>query len=659
LHPATTAGRVGDDGGTVVDGHNRPPQVDVDNDVTSSATWKVGTVAAPASPDATGPMDPPGPPTLPVSTVLDGRYQLLSVMHARGPVTLWRGDDRILARPVAVRVVQHAGTGARDFAALDRAAEMLLSAAIGSGRLVHPGAASTYDATSTTTDVGRVSYVVSEWVEGRSLQALSAQRPLRPDQAATVMLAVARVLAAAHERGIHHGDLRASDVIVSGHGMVKVVDLGTGSVVAALEKGAHSQAEPWAGADGPGRDAEDVRAMGGLLYAALTGHWPLACGDTVLPPAARTDDGRVYSPRQVRADVPPDLDALTLAALGDDRARRPTITSAAEFAEALEDLAPADGTLDLGRVRFDDEPSLTRTMTAGPSTTGYTVDGFDADPYDPAGSYGPPGSTAYPPGGTGTGGGYRGGYRDDRGRQDDGRFPTDRPRRGRSAPAPGAPGFLSDHPDERGARRSGGPRPRRRLLLVAGLIATIAVVAVAVTSVVLARGTGKKAPAAPSAAPSATAPASTGKPLPTPNVLAFDPPPGQNGENDAEAPKAIDGNPSTVWTTEGYNNTDGRQFGGLKSGVGLRLDFGQPVTVRQITITFGFGPTAFELRAGDAAVNDANAYSVVLPETVATSTTVSVPATTAHRYWVVWLTRLPTVDDGRFKGAVADVSFRS
>ncbi len=194
---------------------------------------------------------------------------------------------------------------------------------------------------------------------------------------------------------------------------------------------------------------------------------------------------------------------------------------------------------------------------------------------------------------------------------------------------------------------------------MAGLIATIAVVAVAVTSVVLARGTGKKAPAAPSAAPSATAPASTGKPLPTPNVLAFDPPPGQNGENDAEAPKAIDGNPSTVWTTEGYNNTDGRQFGGLKSGVGLRLDFGQPVTVRQITITFGFGPTAFELRAGDAAVNDANAYSVVLPETVATSTTVSVPATTAHRYWVVWLTRLPTVDDGRFKGAVADVSFRS
>ncbi|WP_250293093.1 protein kinase family protein [Frankia sp. CiP1_Cm_nod1] len=636
----------------MVDGHNRPPQVDVDNDVTSSATWKAGTVAVPASPDATGPMDPPGPPTLPVSTVLDGRYQLLSVMHARGPVTLWRGDDRILARPVAVRVVQHTGTGARDSAALDRAAEMLLSAAIGSGRLVHPGAASTYDATSTTTEAGRVSYVVSEWVEGRSLQALSAQRPLRPDQAATVLLAVARVLAAAHERGIHHGDLRASDVIVSGHGMVKVVDLGTGSVVAALEKGAHSQAEPWAGSVGA---AEDVRAMGGLLYAALTGHWPLDRGDTGLPPAARTDDGQVRSPRQVRADVPPDLDALTLAALGDDRAHRPAITSAAELAEALEDLAPADGTLDLGRVRFDDEPSLTRTMTTGPSTAGYTVDGSDADHYDVAGSYGPPGSAAYPPGG-----GHRGGYQDGRARQDDGRFPADQPRRDRSAPALGTPGFLGDYPpDERGARRSRGPRPRRRLLLVAGLIATIAVVAVTVTSVALTRDTGRKAPAAPSAAPSRTAPAGTGTPLPAPNVLAFDPPPGQNGENDAEAPKAIDGNPSTVWTTEGYNNTDGRQFGGLKSGVGLRLDFGHPVTISQMTIAFGFGPTAFELRAGDAAVNDASAYSVVLPETLATNTTVSVPEAAAHRYWVVWLTKLPTVDDGRFKGAVTDVSFRS
>ncbi len=630
----------------MVDGHNRPPRVDVDKDVTSSATWNAGAVAAPASSDATGPMAPPGPAALPVSTMLDGRYQLLSVMHARGPVTLWRGDDRILARPVAVRVVQHADTGAQDCAALDRAAEMLLSAAIGSGRLVHPGAASTYDATSTTTEAGRVSYVVSEWVEGNSLQALSAERPLRPDQATTVLLAVARVLAAAHERGIHHGDLRASDVIISGHGMVKVVDLGTGSVVAALEKGAHSQAEPWA--DAADRDFDDVRAMGGLLYAALTGHWPLE-RDSGLPPATKTDDGRLYSPRQVRADVPPDLDALTLAALGDDRAHRPVITSAVDLAEALEELAPADGTLDLGRVRFDNEPPMTRAMTTGTSTAGYNVDAFGSD----ADSYDPPGNTAYPPGDPG--GGYRSGYRGSRDHPDSADFPKDQRRRDHDSPAPGVPGFLSGYPDDRDTRRPRGPARRRRLLILAGLVVIIAVVTV--TSIALTRDTGRKTPAAPAPAPSATT--QVGAALPTPSVMAFDPPPGQDGENDADAPKAIDGDPSTVWTTEGYNNTDGRQFGGYaKSGVGLRLDFGKPVTIREMKIAFGFGPTAFELRAGDTAANDANAYTVVLPETVATSTTVSVPAAAAHQYWVVWLTKLPTVD-GRFKGSVVDVSFRS
>ncbi|SBW29172.1 serine/threonine protein kinase [Candidatus Protofrankia californiensis] len=630
----------------MVDGHNRPPRVDVDKDVTSSATWNASTMAAPASSDPTGPMVPPGPAALPVSTMLDGRYQLLSVMRARGPVTLWRGDDRILARPVAVRVVQHADTGAQDCAALDRAAEMLLSAAIGSGRLVHPGAASTYDATSTTTEAGRVSYVVSEWVEGNSLQALSAERPLRPDQATTVLLAVARVLAAAHERGIHHGDLRASDVIISGHGMVKVVDLGTGSVVAALEKGAHSQAEPWA--DAADRDFDDVRAMGGLLYAALTGHWPLE-RDSGLPPATKTADGRLYSPRQVRADVPPDLDALTLAALGDDRAHRPVITSAVDLAEALEELAPADGTLDLGRVRFDNEPPMTRAMTTGTSTAGYNVDAFGSD----ADSYGPPGNTAYPPGDPG--GGYRSGYRGSRDHPDNADFPKDQRRHDHDSPARGVPGFLSGYPDDRDTRRPRGPARRRRLLILAGLVVIIAVVTV--TSIALTRDTGRKTPAAPAPAPSATT--QVGAALPTPSVMAFDPPPGQDGENDADAPKAIDGDPSTVWTTEGYNNTDGRQFGGYaKSGVGLRLDFGKPVTIREMKITFGFGPTAFELRAGDAAANDANAYTVVLPETVATSTTVSVPAAAAHQYWVVWLTKLPTVD-GRFKGSVVDVSFRS
>ncbi len=643
----------------MVDGHNRPPLADVNEDVTSSATRRADTMAAPGShspsADETGPMPPPGPDTLPVKTMLDGRYQLLSVMYARGPVTLWRGDDRILARPVAVRVVQRFSPDAHDSAAAahDRAAEMLLSAAIASGRLVHPGAASTYDATSTTTGAGPVSYVVSEWVEGTSLQALSAEGPLRPDQAATVMLAVARVLAAAHERGIHHGDLRPSDVIISHHGMVKVVDLGTGSVVAALEKGAHSQVEPWA--DSTNLAADDVRAMGGLLYSALTGRWPLdrECG---LPTAPPTSDGRACSPRQVRAGVPRNLDALTLATLGDDRAHRPPIASAAELAEALEEIAPPEGTLDLGRVRIDDEPPMTRAMASGSPSTEYAATGHPVD----GGRQGPAGQNPDPNGGYPRGGGSRGGsagdaypvssgYPANSGYPNGGleRLPTQQRAASRRRGAKGSP-------YSKGTSWS----PRRILAIVVALVVAVTLVVVAMT--MLNRAPQKKITTAPT--PTASATTAVGVVL-KPTVAAFDPQGSDGDENNSDAPKAIDGNPATSWTTSGYNNTDGRQFGGLpKSGVGLRLDFGQPVIVRDMTITFGGGPTSFELRAGDAAVNDINGYPVVVSEAAApagTATTVSVPATAAHQYWVVWLTKLPTASDGRFKGSIVDVSFHS
>jgi serine/threonine protein kinase len=277
----------------VVDGSNRPQAEDVDNGVTLDV------------PGARGSTTPAGTAVL-AETVLDRRYRLLSILTTRGPVTLWRGDDNVLTRPVAVRIVEHdqlAGTDPADphsgGSDHEQAARRLLAAAINSGRLVHPGAASTYDATTTTTGSRRISYVVSEWVDGRTLRQLTAQGALRPEQAGAVVLAAARVIAAAHERGIHHGDLNPGDVIVSSHGTVKVIDLEIGGVLAELERAGASSAEldqadggdadPEAtrvtGAADPGAGdpaAADLRALGGLLYAGLTGHWPLG-GDRGLP----------------------------------------------------------------------------------------------------------------------------------------------------------------------------------------------------------------------------------------------------------------------------------------------------------------------------------------------------------------------------------------
>ena len=140
------------------------------------------------------------------------------------------------------------------------------------------------------------------------------------------------MIAAAHAVGVTHGDLHPGDVVITSHGLVKVLDL---EMRAAL--GERSAAE---------RETRDVIGLGALLYASLTGRWPLGAGRG-LPAAELDSNGACRSPRQLRAGVPRELDALAMAALGTAATRRPVDTAgrsgpprprptAAEMVDALQ-----------------------------------------------------------------------------------------------------------------------------------------------------------------------------------------------------------------------------------------------------------------------------------------------------------------------------------
>ncbi len=663
----------------MVDGSNRPQAEDVDNDVTPTASA------------ARNPSTPAGTAVL-AETVLDRRYRLLSALTSRGLVTLWRGDDKVLARPVAVRIVEHGPVNPGDNGApaadpnQEQAARRLLAAAINSGRLVHPGAAATYDATTTTAGSRRISYVVSEWVDGKTLRQLAAQGALRPEQAGAVVLAAARVIAAAHERGIHHGDLNPGDVIVSGHGTVKIIDLEIGGVLAELERsGTPGELAGSAGAE-TGEDAEatkvvgdedgtaaDLRALGGLLYAGLTGHWPLD-GDRGLP-TAPTSGGRLRSPRQVTSSVPRDLDAITMATLGDERAGAP-ITTAAELVEELESISPVDAVLDTGLMSLGEAP---------PNTEAMEVDGFASSDYlassdypeqgrytDTAGYPGPApagrddrydtrvdrasgprgGDTGYGRGGFDTRGGYDARSRDDR------RDGQGRDDRGYPAGAGGYPP-ADRYRDAPGRGRGGSGPSLGRVLPWIALV--VVVIVVAVVAVFALRGSGDDDNAKPS-------PAATNQVNPSGNVLkptgidSFDPydrdDPAKT-EKPADVGKAIDGNPATEWTTEGYRSA---RFGSLKTGLGLRLNYGQPITPTSVTVQIGSkAPVSFELRSGASPASTIDGYPVVVPKPDAQGqVTIPMPSDlTPAQYWVVWLTSLPLDDDGQYRGSIAEITFRS
>jgi hypothetical protein len=115
---------------------------------------------------------------------------------------------------------------------------------------------------------------------------------MAPDRAAAVVRSAAEGVAALHGAGVAHGNLNPNSVIVDSDDKVTLTDLRSG------DEFSHRS---------------DIRAVGALLYAALTGRWPaeVPAPAPALPDAMRSD-GRVCSPRQVRAGIPAYLDALAM-----------------------------------------------------------------------------------------------------------------------------------------------------------------------------------------------------------------------------------------------------------------------------------------------------------------------------------------------------------
>jgi eukaryotic-like serine/threonine-protein kinase len=266
--------------------------------------------------DADGPvMTTSGAPT--AGEILAERYQLEEhVNDDSAGRQVWRGVDVILRRPVAV-VLRYPGG--------DSATEML-QAAVDASRVIHPNLVGVYDAI----DEGTRSYVVREWVDGESLRELvTAEGPLDPARATAIAHSIADALAAVHATGMVHGNVHPGTTLIGDDGRVVLAD---------------------ARADSADSTEKDIRAVGGLLYYALTAHWPQAeVGRSALPDANRDAAGNPAAPRQIRAGVPAYLDDLTMDLLD----RRVAAPEADALAAELARLDAADDDYDdVGPLRF-------------------------------------------------------------------------------------------------------------------------------------------------------------------------------------------------------------------------------------------------------------------------------------------------------------------
>ncbi len=89
------------------------------------------------------------------------------------------------------------------------------------------------------------------------------------------------------------------------------------------------------------------------------------------------------------------------------------------------------------------------------------------------------------------------------------------------------------------------------------------------------------------------------------DASAFDPPPGDGSENDGDAGLAIDDDPTTAWTTQGY---DSRDLGGLKDGVGLVVVLDEPAELERLTVASPSNDWSAEIYLSPSAASDLGAW---------------------------------------------------
>ncbi len=591
-------------------------------------------------------------PLLLADDLLASRYRLARPVETgtpdgSRPALLWLAYDEVLARPVAVKVL---AVGGRRGAAASR---KFLQAAAAAGAVSHPVLARVYDAALEERPAERagrpageidVAYVVSEWVDGRTLATALDNGPWTPRKACILITDVADALSVAHESGIWHGRIHPGNVMLTGGSGVKLTDLAVSSTLP-------EQAMRRERAGDPHGPAADVRDLAAVLYALLTARWPSSATPQPsggLPPALAGKNGpvrgKLISPAQVRAGIPRDLDDVIVRALDPQRAREaPALTTAAQLCDALDRALPvsppprgaAARTAGLRSAAARATPTRATPTRATPETARNTdttripapTTGATSAEQRAAWQSAAPGVTPSVP-------------------------PT---------PALPRPAWQQPPSERETPSRavSAVPPEFRRWLPLVGVLILLSVIAITFYSI--GRGIGNipppDEPVIAASSPSPGGASTAGRPIPLTSapIRDFDPPPGDGRERPGSVPNAHDGDASTAWETERYESDS---FGGRKAGVGLLVDLGTPTAVSAVELAITPG-SVVELRAADTAGEQAADYRTLgRGRSESGPLVLRAPAGTRARYYLIWITGLSSTE-GRFSTSISEMRFLS
>jgi beta-lactam-binding protein with PASTA domain/predicted Ser/Thr protein kinase len=256
-----------------------------------------------------------------IESTIDGRYQVITRIASGGMGEVFRAQDAVLGRDVAVKMLHAHLASDRGF--VDRFRREARAAAI----LNHRNVVGVYDWGSTDGTY----FMVMEFVRGHNLRALlSEYGRLEPGHVVEVGLQVLAALEHAHGHGIVHRDIKPENILIDQDGTVKVADFG---LARAFAESSVSQSEgtvtgtvqylaPEQVQGEPAGPRTDLYACGIVMFELLTGRPPFS-GETSLGIAYQHLSSRVPPPSAVVPGTPSAVDRVVLHATERDPSRRP------------------------------------------------------------------------------------------------------------------------------------------------------------------------------------------------------------------------------------------------------------------------------------------------------------------------------------------------
>ncbi len=645
------------------------------------------------------------PMSMQAGDVLAERYRLDDLLAENGSGRFWRAHDLVLHRPVAIHVL----------AADDDRAEAVLEAARTAGPVINRRLLRVLDA---ETSDGRCYVVNEWGQGDSLDILLTREGPLPPRRAAWLVGEVADSIAEAHAAGLAHGRLCPENVLLDQHGQIRLIGFGVDAALRGLPPGRTGVDEidlagllycsltgTWSGVSesavqpapevhgavlrprrvragiprvldtlcdqvlnpdhAPGGVEADHSARGicDQLQAYLGDHTatqvPVQGPRPPVPPApappatpaeqATEVQPAVESSPESGPDHEPGTETVAVPSPGDDAPTQDAPTPVTDLpTQAGMPVFHDDDEVDWLRARAE-KPEPPPPLEELPPKPLFAPDPPAGEPVrrPRPGSRAAAGSPEYWPWDTSQDSGHDP-ARD--AQRDSGVRPIGRDTGSwASGSWPGEHWGTGEDLDDAGSQVPG--RNWIRLAMIVGVCVLVMVAAVAAYQLGLKPPTGDSSD---EASPTTTTP-SVAEPTPFTDLTAddFDPQgAAPREENPDTVPNVVDGDPATTWSTSSYLQNFGP--GGLKTGVGVIVDLGATVGVRQVVVSTEGGQTSLAAYVTSTAPTSVGELTPVGTASGSGELTISLDEAVSGQYVTIWLTLLPEVG-GKFRGTIAEV----